>query len=168
MPNAPIQNSSLALRDIHLPEAISWWPPAPGWWILSGLLVLGFILFFFWQKYQRSLRIKKAALIEFENIRATYHQTLNPAALARSISILLRRVCLSYYPQTNVPGMTGPQWLDYLDSTADIEGFQTDSGNILIVAPYIPERKCPHYDAEALLSLSEAWIQTQPKKGMQQ
>ena len=168
MPNAPLQNTSLALRDIHLPEAVSWWPPAPGWWILLSLLVVGFTLFFFWRKYQRSIRIKKAALSEFENIRLTYQQNLNPSALARSISILLRRVCLSYYPHTNVPGMTGPQWLNYLDSTADIKGFQTECGNILVVAPYIPGRKCPHYDAEALLELSAAWIKAQPKKGMQQ
>ena len=103
MPNAPLQKTSLALRDIHLPEAISWWPPAPGWWILLSLLVIGFTLFFFWRKYQRSLRIKKAALSEFENIRLTYQQNLNPSALDRSISNLLRRVCISYYPHTNVP-----------------------------------------------------------------
>lgn len=168
MPNAPLQNTSLALRDIHLPETVLWWPPAPGWWILLGLLVVGFTLFLFWQKYQRSIRIKKSALTEFENIRLTYQQNLNPSALARSISTLLRRVCLSYYPHTNVPGMTGPQWLDYLDSTADIKGFQTEHGNVLIAAPYMPGRKCPHYDAEALLELSAAWIKAQPKKGMQQ
>ena len=25
------------LRDIHLPDPVSWWPPAPGWWIAVGI-----------------------------------------------------------------------------------------------------------------------------------
>ena len=33
----------LPLKDIHLPEAIGWWPLAPGWWIL--LLLIGLLIF---------------------------------------------------------------------------------------------------------------------------
>ena len=25
------------LRDIHLPQAVHWWPPAPGWWIVAAV-----------------------------------------------------------------------------------------------------------------------------------
>ncbi|MGB0719658.1 MAG: DUF4381 domain-containing protein, partial [Bdellovibrionales bacterium] len=36
------------LRDIRGLEDVSWWPLAPGWWILLGLvlaIVLGLVLF---------------------------------------------------------------------------------------------------------------------------
>jgi hypothetical protein len=32
------------LRDIHLPEAVSWWPLAIGWWLVAIVCILG--LFF--------------------------------------------------------------------------------------------------------------------------
>ncbi len=35
--------SQLPLRDIHLPGSIGWWPPAPGWWLLAGLLLAALV-----------------------------------------------------------------------------------------------------------------------------
>ena len=49
--------AELPLRDIHLPEPVSWWPMAPGWWWVIGLLLLasavvtGIILY---RRYRRS------------------------------------------------------------------------------------------------------------------
>ena len=31
----------IPLRDLHLPEAIGWWPLAPGWWILIAIALVG-------------------------------------------------------------------------------------------------------------------------------
>ena len=28
----------IPLRDLHLPEAIGWWPLAPGWWVVIALV----------------------------------------------------------------------------------------------------------------------------------
>ena len=41
-----IENPLVNLKDIHLPSPVSFWPPAPGWWILAVLLISS--LFFWW------------------------------------------------------------------------------------------------------------------------
>ena len=55
----PLQN----LKDIHLPGAVSAWPPAPGWWILTFLLLalVTWIIWKLWQKHQplEHVRIKE-------------------------------------------------------------------------------------------------------------
>ena len=42
-PETNIAEPLADLRDIHLPQPISWWPPAPGWWILLGLLLVSIL-----------------------------------------------------------------------------------------------------------------------------
>jgi hypothetical protein len=47
----PLQDQSAnlltQLRDIQVPEPISWWPPAPGWWLLAlvSIIALGYTVF---------------------------------------------------------------------------------------------------------------------------
>ena len=36
-----MNENALPLRDLHLPDAIGWWPLAPGWWVLIALSLLG-------------------------------------------------------------------------------------------------------------------------------
>ena len=36
-----MDENALPLRDLHLPDAIGWWPPAPGWWVVIALLAAG-------------------------------------------------------------------------------------------------------------------------------
>ena len=32
--------TQIPLRDLHLPDAIGWWPLAPGWWIVIAVLAI--------------------------------------------------------------------------------------------------------------------------------
>jgi cbb3-type cytochrome oxidase subunit 3 len=65
-----MESGQLPLRDIHLPEAIGWWPPAIGWWLLAILIPL-FMALMFWL-YKRITRktVVKAAkklLLQIKN-----------------------------------------------------------------------------------------------------
>ncbi|MFB0988929.1 MAG: DUF4381 domain-containing protein, partial [Gammaproteobacteria bacterium] len=34
------------LADIHLPEPVSYWPPAIGWWILAAIVLFMLVILF--------------------------------------------------------------------------------------------------------------------------
>ena len=82
----------LPLRDIHLPEPVSWWPPAPGWWLLAGLLILlavGALLV--WRWYRRG-RLGRSARRALERVFVDYRHHGEPQRLLRELSVLLRRI----------------------------------------------------------------------------
>ena len=55
------------LRDIHLPDGVAWWPPAPGWWLLLLLLaVIGALIWRYRQQQARKRRYRVLALQELE------------------------------------------------------------------------------------------------------
>ena len=94
-----MNEQTLNLRDIHLPEAISWWPIAPGWWLLliSILLVAGIILIA--RKMYKNKQLKRDIHTELDIIKQQFQKTENRAQLAQSLSILLRRASISFTHQ---------------------------------------------------------------------
>ena len=153
----------LQLRDIHLPDAISWWPPAPGWWALLGLVFFAVLCvrMMIWMRRRRQVRA--AALNAFQKLSADFAQAQDKSWLVREISVLLRRICLSYFPRVDVAALTGEKWLRFLDE--DLGGekwhgrFSEGAGKALITAPYQQETSV---DAAALLALCGDWIKALP------
>ena len=52
------------LAPLRTPEAVSWWPPAPGWWILAAiaLAIVALLLRYLWRYHRRGrpLRVARA------------------------------------------------------------------------------------------------------------
>lgn len=147
----------LPLRDIHLPDPVGWWPPAPGWWLLSfvTLASIAFALWL-WRRRQRST-IKKLALRELELIAA---DSGDVGAKPQRLAILLRRVCLSTYPREDVAGLAGDAWLSFLDGTLGDRRFSEGVGRLLLEAPY---RRESEFDSESLLALCREWLMRLPE-----
>lgn len=145
-----------ALKDIHLPDAIGWWPPAFGWWLLL-ILVLVVILLVLISVRKRWERMApyRAAMKEFERIAADYQLQKNPVKLSQQLSILLRRIAISIMPRKEVAGLTGELWLEYLDKLSGQTILCSDTGRQLLQAPY---RAGATVDGDALLAVCKQWI----------
>ena len=129
--------STLPLRDLHLPEPIGWWPLAPGWWVLIALAVLGLSLL--GRKYLQHYRTEAArrhALKRFKEYCDDYTRHGNAVRLGTELSELVRRTMLAYAPRDEVAGLTGEDWLAWLDRDLDRPHFQNGDGRPLIVWPY--------------------------------
>ena len=148
------------LRDWHLPEALPWWPPAPGWWLLAALgLIL--LLVLLWRRLQRWRRAAPArrALRDLARLRGGPANAADLRAYAAALSGLLRRLALVRYPRHRVAGLSGPAWLDFLDATGGGTGFREGPGRVLGTLPF-SEAASDHagVDPGALADLVERWI----------
>ncbi|MCP4406871.1 MAG: DUF4381 domain-containing protein [Gammaproteobacteria bacterium] len=164
MTNDPQQ---LPLRDIHLPEPVSWWPPAPGWWLLL-LFILAILIAGLWihrRRLKKRRSLKRLSRTQFQSLREAYEQHRNPQRLVEDLSILLRRVCIAHYPRATTASVTGKAWLELLDQTLEDQRFSKGPGKVLTQAPYRPHAQI---DAQALLILCEDWLASLPDRTLGQ
>ena len=144
----------LELRDIHAPAAPSFWPPAPGWWLVAVLAVLLLIaLAWALSRLYRRWRRRRIALQALLQVRRSVGD--DRRALAAELSILLRRVALTRYPRSEVAGLSGVHWLQFLDETGGGGRFVSGPGRALAEAPYAPAFEL---DTEELCALVRAWL----------
>ena len=158
--------SGIPIRDIHLPQPVSWWPPAPGWWVLLALLLIAVAIVVWLKTRRREFRLRFIAMTELDDLYQAYQQHLNAGRFASDLSVLLRRISISYFPQENIAGLTGSAWLRFLDSRLSANGnksgqwFSDGVGIVLIKAPYQNKLNNNEVDVEALYKLSEEWIES--------
>ncbi|MDT8397867.1 MAG: DUF4381 domain-containing protein [Pseudomonadales bacterium] len=153
------------LADIHLPPAVGFWPPAPGWWLLAAaLLVTLYLLARAGFKALVRHRRKAFALLELERSyrafvqKSAFDSSRNQAGLdfLNEINALLRRVALNLYPDIPVAGISGPAWLEFLDSWDQGSSFRQGPGKVLADGAYRPVFDA---DAEALHELVRHWLE---------
>lgn len=145
-----------ALRPLHLPEPVGWWPPAPGWWLL-GLVVLALALLSVRAllRRRRRSRYRRAALSELAACARQARAGGDALVFAASASGILRRAALQRYPRARVAALCGDAWLDFLEQTGGIAGFRDGAGRVLGDAVY---RGDAVIDAAALEALCRRWL----------
>lgn len=156
----PEQNTD-SLRDIHLPDAITWWPPAIGWWILLILIIAAFI--FIPKLYRRMTYapLNKVANITFQNIVAEYKENNNDSTFVIETSQFLRQIAMTYYDRKEVAQLTGDKWIQALNNLIEQDYFSDDIIQTLVNAPY---QKNINIDTEQLINAVQSWLDKLPKQ----
>jgi hypothetical protein len=94
------------LRDIAMPPPVSFWPPAPGWWVVgAACLAAGCLAVAAVVRHRRRNAYRREALRELAS------------ADASDISAILKRAALAAFPREQVASLSGPAWLAFLDRT---------------------------------------------------
>lgn len=148
--------ADLPLRDIHLPDSIAWWPPAYGWWLALGAVLLLFFLGIVLIRHYLKPTLGKDASNELDAIEKTFHTSRDAAKCLSELSILLRRAVISQKHLAGAAGLTGLEWLRVLDQPLKEPEFSQGVGQILLIGPY-------HYRVEdkqvhALIGLCRKWV----------
>ena len=131
------------LADIHLPDPVSIWPLAPGWWVLIAL----FIMFLIWLSYKAFRR-----LILHKRLQAAQDE------LAKAIDVY-RASTLSADADKNKAG------LDYLYAVNTGNDFSEGLGKVLAEGQYRPIFAG---EVEGLYTLAQNWISSRYTQKKQQ
>lgn len=127
------------LRDIVVPPAVSFWPPAPGWWGVGAVCIIaaGFAV---------------AAVVRHRRRNAYRREALRAleAADGRDISAILKRAALAAFPRREVASLNGAAWLAFLDRT----GGTAFSRTALLALTY-----GGNGDRDAVLVQARRWIE---------
>jgi hypothetical protein len=171
--NPTVDFTQLPLRDIHLPGALSWWPPAVGWWLVAALAVAALGLAGL--HYYRS-RQWRAALRALDGVRAALERGAEPVGCLARVSTVLRRFAMTTADRDQpapteeggarapeVAGLIGPRWLRYLDSRWRRDDFSRGAGRLLARAPYARPESIDRRQALDLTALCIDWLKAQPR-----
>ncbi|MCW8409199.1 DUF4381 domain-containing protein [Legionella sp. PATHC035] len=143
------------LKDIHLPTPIGWWPLAPGWYILMGLILfIAILLAYGAYKRHRHALAKKHALLLLNDYLKNYEKEQNSSLASARISELLRRVALVYYPRERVASLHGEEWLEFLNETSKGLDFNLVK-DMLLAAPF---KTGETMDLKPLFTTAQLWI----------
>lgn len=159
--------------DIIEPAAVTWWPPAWGWWLVALIAIVMIAaviaLVTLWFRHRRIVAMTRPLLTE---ALERYRKEENSEVFCRDLNQTLKRYIAYQHPQSALLARTGYEWTDALTQIADI--FSDDTIQALAQGPYRPtERLRPEqhavevreWCARCSISALKKWSATTTIKG---
>jgi hypothetical protein len=109
------------LRDLQTPEATSWWPPAPGWWVVALLVVLALAaLVWAWRRRNARLAGRREAEASlqrlYEGWQASAKDDSDAACYAQGVLVLLRQIAIHMIGRQEIARSTGAAFIARLNA----------------------------------------------------
>ncbi|MEQ8408642.1 MAG: DUF4381 domain-containing protein [Gammaproteobacteria bacterium] len=149
------------LADIHLPAPVSWWPLAPGWWVLAVLLVVlaGYLGHLYWRSVQQR-RVRDYALGELQACHQRFADSPEPGTertirFVNESNSVLRRVAMVHFPSENVASLAGTDWVDFLRQHNRSGTLDESLAHALAYGRFQTSLKV---DCDALYNFAKLWI----------
>jgi hypothetical protein len=147
------------LHDIVVLAPVApWWPLAPGWYLLAGLLVV-WVVWVLW--YRRKRRLAKRYRVEaVAQLRALRRERADPDKQAAQILVLLKRTALGAYPRIDVAALQGAAWWRFLDLSGGKPRFADGLGAFAEQLAYARQgdQTTAARDLKRLYRAAEQWI----------
>jgi hypothetical protein len=143
------------------PPPVSWWPPAPGWFVVGGVGVV-LVVWTAWRVWKRwrAAAYRRAARAELRQLKTLVANPRQRGAALRQLPELIKRMALAAFPREEVACLSGMEWLRFLDRTGQTNAFTQGRGQLLRELAYDP-RLAAQMDAateEEVFSLVRHWI----------
>ena len=147
------------IDEIMLPEAITWWPSAPGWKVL-GLILLAWLLLrvvrlvrYWWRN-----RYRREALRQLNQLQQKAgSEGLDVVA---SLPHYIKVTALQAYPRAEVASLSGENWLLFLDAHYCGPSFAEGTGRKLLAVSYLPRERwqLDENESDQLIQMARQWI----------
>lgn len=122
-------NTLLAgMKNVHLPNGVSIFPIASGWYILVILSLIIICTLLWWKLIKNKYKKQK---LQAYAILAKIEKDQTEEMLSQ-VSILIKRVAIMKFPKEKVHTLFGEKWLEFLDKTGKTQDFTTGAGRYLL------------------------------------
>jgi hypothetical protein len=149
------------LRELPLPEPVSWAPQTIGWAAVAVFLIVAMLWagWMGWRRYKRE-SYRRVALAELAEIEAALSDAQRRTAALAAIPSLIKRTSLAAASRERVAALSGDEWLAFLKRTRG--RFDARSGALLMLVSYAPAEQAASItplEVATLVSATRDWIQ---------
>ena len=154
------------LRDIHLPDPVSFFPLPVAWWVLLVVVLCVVVCVLYFLMYARK-KMLRYALVELDELQ--FHQSKQSkqdSDTVMALGVLMKRYAQCQFPRNQVAHLWGESWLAFLRSTSSLGQFDGDRGGAAIRLPY--QKAVSNEEAKVLFDSVRSWMKENPHRRYRQ